>query len=372
MLCMKQVASSGLNRFALRQLKLLPAALFLAACATTAPPPAGMQQITEPVRQTAPAKPPAPVALSAEQEALRTLVSYQERLYRVAAPLLVRNADLCRASARNLLGFTAKNRYSYSSEFVGAAQSFLGLDDRLRVAGVLAGSGAAKIGLRSGDILLSVEDKTLPQGEKAEREAASLLAPLMTGRSNVRVNVLREGANVPLSVPLTYACAYGIELGNTDNAIAYADGRRILVTRGMMNAVQSDEELAFVIAKEMAHNVLAHPARQRMSATVGGIIDNLIRIRPDTSTMSGLSGVRPMPQEMDAMADKLSIYLLARAGYRIDGVGAFWKTMAARYPATVLNAYTALHPATDYRIAAIEKTVKEVKAKQASKRPLMP
>lgn len=369
--CMKQVASSGLNRFALRQLTLLPAALFLAACATSEPP-AGAQRATEPVRQAVAPKPAAPVALSAEQEALRTLISYQDRLYRIAAPLLVRNADLCRASARNLLGFTAKNRYSYSSEFVGAAQSFLGLDDRLRVAGVLAGSGAAKIGLRPGDILLSVEDKALPQGEKAEREAAVLLAPLVTGRSIVRVNVLREGAQVPLTVPLTYACAYGIELGNVDNVMAYADGRRVLITRGMMNAVQSDEELAFVIAKEMAHNMLAHAARLRMSATVGGIIDNLIRVHPDTSTMSGLSGVRPMPQELDAMADKLSLYLLARAGYRIDGAGAFWKIMGTRYPVTVLNAYTALHPATDYRVAAIEKTIREVKAKQAGKRPLMP
>ncbi|HZV65449.1 MAG TPA: peptidase M48, partial [Telluria sp.] len=41
-------------------------------------------------------------------------------------------------------------------------------------------------------------------------------------------------------------------------------------------------------------------------------------------------------------------------------------------PATVLNGYVANHPATAYRLAAIEKSVAEVKSKQAAKKPLLP
>ncbi|MGE5649862.1 MAG: M48 family metallopeptidase, partial [Bacillota bacterium] len=202
--------------------------------------------------------------------------------------------------------------------------------------------------------------------------AAAILAPLVTGRTKVKMTVLRNGSSQTLTVPLTYACAYGIELGNTDNVTAYADGHRALITRGMLNYAASDEELAYVLAKELAHNALSHASRQRMNSTIGGIIDNLVRMHPDMSTMAGLAGVRPMPEDLDAMADKLSLYMLARAGYNIDRVAPFWQRLASQYPASVLNSYTAMHPSTAKRIAAMEKALKDIKTKQAAKRPLLP
>lgn len=354
-----------------KRVLVLPAALLMAACATPVPPAVDGVPPSEPVRPATVPTQPAP-AVSAEQQALQAMVAMQDRLYRVAAPLLVNNTDLCKKNARNLLGFTAKNRYSYSNEFASAAQKSLGLDDRLQVMGVLAGSGAARAGVRRGDVLLAVEDKNLPKGETAERDAASILAPMMSGRSSIALSVLRDGSRMSLNVPLTYACAFGIELGNTENVVAYSDGHRVLITRGMLNAMRSDDELAFVLAKEMAHNALSHSTRQRTSATTGEIIDNLTRIRPNMTTMSGMAGLRPMPQDLDAMADKLSLYMLARAGYDIEQVAPFWQRMASQYPATVLNGYTALHPSTSYRVAAMEKTVKDIRSKQARKKPLLP
>jgi predicted Zn-dependent protease len=350
---------------ACKPVRLLPVALLLSACASVAPPPGGA-----PTEE--PARPAAPQVSAAEESALRTLVAQQDRLYQVAAPLLVNNSELCRNHARNLLGFTAKNKYSYSSEFTNAAQKLFGMDEHLKVMGVLDGSGAARAGLRRGDDLLAIEDKTLPQGQNAERQAAAILAPLVTGRSSVKMTVIRDGSNMALTVPLTYACAFGIELGNTDNVNAYSDGYRVLITRGMLGFARSDDELAYVMAKEMAHNALAHANRQRMSATIGGIIDNLVLIRPDMSSMVGMAGVKPMPQELDAAADKLSLYMLARAGYNIDNAASFWQRLAARYPATVLTSYTALHPATAYRVTVIDAAVRDIKNKQANKKPLSP
>lgn len=337
---------------------LLPALLFLTACATQGP-----------AQKTAETK---PQVSSAEQDALRSLVTQQDRLYRVAAPLLVNNPELCKGNARKLLGFTAKNKYSYSAEFIDTAQQNFGLNDQLKIMGVLAGSGAARVGVRRGDTLVAVEDKPMPKGENAEREAAAILGPLLSGRSSVKLTLERNGASVALNVPLTSACAFVVELGNADNVNAYADGRRVMVTRGMLDFAHSDEELAYVLGKEMAHNALAHASKQRMNATVGGIIDNLIRLHPDLSVMSGTSGVKAAPQEQDAAADTLGLYMVARAGYGVDHAAPFWQRLSTQYPATVLNAYTAIHPATSYRLAAISKSVAEIKAKQADGKPLLP
>jgi len=341
--------------------------LLLSACATRQTP-SGLP-LPEPAHPTVTA-PAAPT--SAEQDALKALVALQDRLDRVAAPLLINNPELCKSQARNLLGFTAKNKYSYSGEFADAAQQMFGLSERLQVISVVSGSGAARLGLKRGDSLLKVEDKPLPEGQNAERQAAVVLAPMVGKRSSVKLTIARNGTEQVLDIPLTRACGFRVELGNTDNVNSYADGGRVLVTRGMMSFLQSDNELAYVIAKEMAHNALGHPSKLRMNATVGGVIDNLIRVHPDTSTLGGTNGIRAMPQEFDAAADTLSLYMIARGGYNVDGALRFWQRLASQYPATVLNGHTAIHPASAYRFTVMEQILADVKAKQAAKKPLLP
>lgn len=339
------------------------AALALGACATQAPPPSPAQPATVVV---------APPQNTAEQETLRALITQQDRLYRVASPLLVNNADLCKGNARNLLGFTAKNKYSFSDELAQAAETLYGMDDRLQVMGVLANSGAARAGIRRGDKMVSVEGMPVPQGENAERATALLLAPLVVRSTSIKLVMLRDGANIPMTVPLTRACAYSIELGNADNVNAYDDGRRVLITRGMLNFTRSDDELAYVLAKEMAHNILQHAAKQKQINTVGDIIDNLVRVHPDMTSMAGMGGIRPMPQELDVAADTLALYMVARAGYRVDEAPRFWERLAAQYPASVPNGYTAIHPSTAARIAAMDKIMADIKSRQAARRPLIP
>ncbi|MFC5475069.1 M48 family metalloprotease [Paraherbaspirillum soli] len=339
--------------------------LLLAACSTPGEVAPGAQKPPVATGTTQPAPKPAASTATPEQAELRALVVQQDRLYDVAAPLLVNNAELCRNNARNLLGFTAKTKFSYSAEFIDAATA-MGLTDQLQVAGVLAGSGAARVGLKRGDLLVSIQDKPAPTGADAERKTALMLGALVNGRNSIKVTIARDGNNQPLNVALTRACAFGIELGNTDNVNSYADGRRVLITSGMMKFVQSDDELAYVIAREMAHNTLTHPAKQRITATMSGIIDNLMRLRPDTSSLGGSAGVKPYTQQQDAAADKLALFMVARAGYKIENAAAFWQRLATQYPVTVLNAHTAIHPATAYRLSAIQQAVQDIQAKQAA------
>ncbi|MDO8305892.1 M48 family metallopeptidase [Herminiimonas sp.] len=339
---------------------LFPLALALAGCSTTPLNTPGATSNT-----------PGTATVPSQLQTLRTITTQQDRLYRVAAPLLVSNAPLCKGNARQLLGFIAKNKYSYSEDYVDAAQS-LGYEERLQVTGVLSNSGAARVGIKRGDILAIVEGKAMPQGPNAERQAAGLLGPMMNNRSSIKLGLVRNGSNTMVNVPLTRACGFGIELGNADHVNAYADGRRVLVTRGMLNFARSDSELAYVLARELAHNALGHPTQQTMNATVGGIIDNLIRITPDSSTLGGTGGVRATPQELDAAADTLALYMLVRAGYNIDGAASFWQRLATQYPANVPNSYTAIHPAIAYRLTTIAKVTGDIKAKQAAKKPLVP
>ena len=319
---------------------------------------------------TAPAELPA--VPTQDELALRSIVLQQSRLYHVAAPLLVNNAELCKAHARYLLGFAARNRYSYSSAYQPAAQKVLRLGDKLQVMDVLAGSGAARAGVLPRDVLLMVEDKPFPEGEHAERHTAAILAPLVAGRSAVKLTVQRNGRDALLHVPLTHTCAFGMELGNTDNIAAFSDGYRILVSRGMLQFAGSDDELAYVLAREIAHNVLSHRKGQETGAAVSSLIDNLTRIHPDLNMMNSTGGLTPMPQKLDAQADRLAFYMLARAGYNLDSVVPFVRRLASNQPPAARHSYGAIHPVTPFRITAMERTMKEIRAKQARGTALLP
>ena len=296
----------------------------------------------------------------------------QDRLYKVAAPLLINNAELCKTQARNLLGFTARNRYWYPGEYNEAAQVAFGMGERLQVTGVLAGSGAARAGLKRGDELISASGKTLPTGPSASSSVGAVFGPLVASRAILAMVIERDQKERQLSIPITRACGFVIELGNADNINSYADGQRVMVTRGMLHFAQSDEELAVLLAKGMAHNILGHATLTRSNSTIGSVIDNLANVRPDTSMLIGSAGIKAMPAELDIAADNLSLYLLARAGYSVDAAAPFWKRLAANYPATVLNSYVANHPGNAARLAAIDKSVAEIKAKQGAKKTLTP
>jgi hypothetical protein len=351
-------------------LPLVLAALLLSACST--------QRIVQGPAGTAPARPAAAEStvmsakVAADAELLTRMAAMQERLYQVGAPLLILNADLCKTHARNLLGFTAKNRYSYPGDLNDAARIAFGMGDKLQVNSVLSGSGAARAGLKRGDVLVAAEGKPLPTGPNAETLAATVFGPLVGTHATIKLALERSGTPMVLPVPVTRACAFRIDLGNADNVNSYADGNRVMVTRAMMNFAQSDEELALVMAKGLAHNVLGHAQAIRMSSTLGSVIDNLVNTSPDTSLLIGTGGIKAMPPEMDAAADSLALYMVARAGYNIDGAAQFWQRLATMYPITVLNGYVANHPATAIRIAAIDKTVAEIKSKQASRKVLLP
>lgn len=365
----------------MRYLLYLPLGL-LTACALQQPNLPPQESLpAAPLAVTATEKPEAvtePAEANSEHAALppmtdriamlQTWVDQQNRLYRIAAPLLIKNTELCPRHARHLVGLTAKTRYAYTKDFAAIARLSLGLGERLRVMNVLPGSGASEAGVRKGDVLLSVENKTLPQGPNADRDGSLLVSTEMRGRISLNLSAMRDGKRIKLHIPLTRACAFGIELGNGDHVNSYADGHRVMVTRGMLDFTQSDEEIAYVLAKEIAHNVLSPSAR----ADMGTAIDSLRFAGPDTTDLSAIGEIDPYSPVLDATADKLSLYMLARAGYDIENALAFWKRLASRYPADVRHSHTELHPSTKYRFSVMNEITKVIKMKQKKKLPLVP
>lgn len=317
--------------------------------------------------------PDAPVVSQEDIERLRAWVADHNRLYDVAGTLMIRNVELCPNNARRILGFTAKNRFSYTSRFADTSAAALGLDERLQVIQVLPGSGAQSAGLLRGDVLVEFNGQPVPSGPQAEREASVLIISETRGKQQVGLTVDRQGQPATLDVPLTEACAFGIELGDSEEIGSYADGYRVMVTRGMLGFVTSEAELAYVMAGEFARNLLASGDRTAAAA----LIDQYRFLKTGTPANTAPAQIRPYAAAADIQADRLALYMLARSGYNIRAYAPFWERVAqaaATMPAAELpvNSYAVLHPGFRERLQAIPRMVAAIEQKRARNEPLLP
>ena len=302
-----------------------------------------------------------PVIETTGVKKLEQIVAMQDRLDKVGGKLLINNADLCRRQLRNLLGFSVANKYSYSPALASMATETYGLGERLQVMNVIEGSGAAAAGLKQGDQLLKIDNRNVPTGPSAERDTVEMLSSIVSRNKPVRLTVLRNKSRHNVIVPLTPSCGFRIELGHASNVSAYSDGSRILVTQGMMIFTKSDQELAYVIAKEMAHNVLDHAKSLNNTRAASALIDNLIHTNANQKPSINASGLKPMSKKFDIDADTLSLAMALRANYDIDDAPRFWRRLAYRFPATNVRNYTAQHPSTSARMDVLPQSVIRIK-----------
>ena len=105
---------------------------------------------------------------------------------------------------------------------------------------------------------------------------------------------------------------------------------------------------------------------------MAGIIDALLPLSPDLKPFAGSAGLRAMDDKLDLEADRIALYLLARASYAPDAAQRALQKLAQAYPVSVTNGYTALHPWTEERAASMRTTLTEIRQKQAAKKILVP
>ncbi len=298
-----------------------------------------------------------------QQDELSRYVANQEKLYRIAAPLLVKNAPLCKSATRNIMGFTAKNQYSYSSELAQTANKLFNLTDHLQVVSILEGGGAERAGIRRGDIFLKAQNQTIPIGMNAEIETARLLSTLMSHSANIPISIERNKQVYNFNIPLTLACAFNLELGNSDVIHAFNDGRRILITRGMLQVLNIDAELAAIIAREIAHSALKHSASLQMTVSTAQAIDGLIPVLRNNAGDAAFKDLKAMPSNLDQAADRVAIAMLVRAGYEAEQLPLTLQKLAA-----IKNneKYTVAHPLTSERLRLMQDIIVQIKQKTST------
>ena len=135
-----------------------------------------------------------------------------------------------------------------------------------------------------------------------------------------------------------------------------AGGGQFVVTTGLLEKA-NDEELRGVLAHEIAHDDLGHPAKMQLVDVGVGLgvtllenfFPNSARVAPIAGTLLESSYSRP--QELKA--DRHAVTILRRAGYSKD-VMIHTLTWIMRMEGNSGGGFLSTHPATDERIRALK------------------
>jgi Zn-dependent protease with chaperone function len=236
---------------------------------------------------------------------------------------------------------------------------------------IIPDSPAQKAGFQLGDQMISFNGVPVTTAEEFKKAVDA-----MEVGKPVQVGYMRSGESKTATMTPIAACNYPISIDHQSHAInAYADGKSIVITAGMMNFARADEELALVVAHEMAHNTMAHMEAKQTNRLGGLFADLALTVLTkgayrDTS-ISNIAG-RAYSKEFESEADYVGLYIMAKSGYKIDDAPKFWRSMAIAHPGNIKSNHTASHPSTAARMVALDAAVIEIRQKQIANEALTP
>lgn len=188
-------------------------------------------------------------------------------------------------------------------------------------------------------------------------------------------------------------CTFSVRLDRSDlpNAFVDEDGD-IRVTDGLLRFLESEDEVAFVIAHELAHRMANHAEEGFRNAKIGSALGAVAFA--GLAAASGGGALLAVPalglglragehlavldytRAQEREADYLGAYLVAHAGYDVVRAGRVMENLAAleaQHPADRgALGFFATHPSSPERVASMALTIRQIEEKRERHAPLVP
>ncbi len=300
--------------------------------------------------------------------AVRAIENEQQRLARVYWNLATKAHRFC---GKDLAPGIGAEFWSTSKSDLSSAYSRLfGITQRPTVLFTLEGSPASIAGLQARDILTHLNNIAIPNMERFE-EVYRTLDP----GGLIHTGVIRNGVALALEIKPEITCGYTAVLSPDQVPNAFADGSRIVITRGMMAFAKDDFDLSLVLAHELGHNAMHHMDAKRRDLVgnfFGQVLGAIIPGAEKWARSFSSAGVNSYSQEFEAEADYFGSYILAVAGLPLDGAPDFWRRLAVLNPSNINPANSGSHSSIPYRALALQSAVGEITHKIKHGQPIEP
>jgi hypothetical protein len=235
---------------------------------------------------------------------IRALGAEQLRVESIGYRLAAASSNAC-ARPQMLSGLVVHDLGEYPERARAAMSIAFSLHHGIGILGIVPGSVADDAGLQVDDEIIalngrSVEDPAVdrapPSYLRLGRFVAMLEGSLELGPADLLVR--RRGTLIHVLLRGRSSCGGDALLVDSSSLNAWSDGSRVYVSSAMLRLARTDDELAFVLAHEMAHNILGHSSQSSSRGLLG---------------LFGLDAFKIRRQEADA--DLYAVPLMRTGGY---------------------------------------------------------
>lgn len=309
-----------------------------------------------------------------EEDALDTIETASE-LYPNRTDVLDKKIELLAAYGKPLEASIAAREFVYSNPdspktqaYEQAADQYFqkyqsGLKSKITASGVIGGIGQAATGSRDEGISVGM---MLLQGESSAGEAFAESikseAALVTNAEQLKYlnDIGQRLAKLMGRDEFTYE--FNIVEDPTPNAFALPGGK-IFFHTGMLQLMDSEAELAGVLAHEIAHSVLSHSYQQIGESALASTGTNLLSsfIGKEVGTVAQVGQLllsKKFSRDKEKQSDVLGIRVLDAAGYSADGlynVMAKLKQLSGK--SNFAESLLSSHPASEERMRYLEELI---------------
>lgn len=259
----------------------------------------------------------APADRSAEAATFTALRAVDLRMATIAYRLTTANVALCRRTAPTP-GWVIHAIGQYDPALRDTAHAVFGFAAPIAVEAVVPGGPAARAGIMANDAIVAIAGAPVDARDPGTAGATSDARDAVLARIAARpageplvVTVIHDGAQRTVTLQASPGCRSNFEILLGPKLDASADGAIVQVGVKFFEEY-GDDDVAVVVAHELAHNILNHRARLDAAKVSRGLLAEV-----------GRNGRLFRQTEDDA--DILGMYLLRNAGYDPTIAVNFWR-----------------------------------------------
>ena len=295
------------------------------------------------------------------QEQSKFLVSSMaeasRKLHDIAWPIMRSNIDVCKNSKINAFGFMVAHLEdlpkSLKSSFYVASPINFSINsnfDLPMIVSVAKNSPADRANIMEGDLIISINNSIV-----SYKNYRNLLEEsAIKGSLKIKIKRLKEEISYDLESELI--CGYPVQAMISPIPNAYADGSKIYITIATLDFVKDDQEIAFLIGHELAHNIY-HYKGDSLFESQGNPI--AIKEKPSLQKITDLLILQT--EEKETEADLYGVEFVIKAGIAQDKVANYFRRLTIYMPVLMKDSFFRMHPGNAKRVADIERKLKELK-----------
>ena len=321
---------------------------------------------------------------------VETFLERSDRVAELAFPILTSNVELCGKRVTRSIGLSWLLERELPRGYRDVFARRYGVSDSPTLDNVVNGGPAGAAGLRRWDTITAVD------GEPVRGRTRSAIREVFRKAAEdgeMTLTYERDGRTMVTVIAPIPACDVGVHLVQGDQVDALADRNDIYITTGMYR-VETDEGLQALIGHQLAHITAGHVAATQTRKAIGVAADSVVTVVGNVFLALGAVAASASGDDVDLdepfstgwfftdlaegmfthgnerTADRVSMYMLERAGLDPQTAIDFWRTIALENPETM--PFAERHPVSANRLDSLDTAFAEVAAKRKAGEAMVP